>query len=53
MRKNARLACSVITPTTKAEDHDEPITPAAIVQRGLMKQAEWDEVICTTTANRQ
>jgi hypothetical protein len=33
---------NVITPTTKAEDHDEPITPADIVGRGLMSQQDWD-----------
>jgi phosphoribosylaminoimidazole-succinocarboxamide synthase len=42
MRKNQRLAQNVITPTTKAEDHDEPITPADIVGRGLMSQQDWD-----------
>ena len=42
MRKNERLAANVITPTTKAEDHDEPIAPADIVARGLMSQADWD-----------
>lgn len=44
MRKNDRLAKNVITPTTKAEDHDEPITPNDIVNRGLMSQADWDAV---------
>lgn len=38
MRKNERLAKNVITPTTKAEDHDEPINPTDIVARGLMSQ---------------
>lgn len=42
MRKNQRLAANVVTPTTKAEDHDEPISPADIVSRGLMSQADWD-----------
>ncbi|CAG9461409.1 unnamed protein product [Pedinophyceae sp. YPF-701] len=42
MRKNDRLAANVITPTTKAADHDEPIAPADIVARGLMSQADWD-----------
>jgi phosphoribosylaminoimidazole-succinocarboxamide synthase len=42
MRKNDRLARNVITPTTKAEDHDEPISPADIVGRGLMSQQDWD-----------
>ncbi|PNW85984.1 hypothetical protein CHLRE_03g202113v5 [Chlamydomonas reinhardtii] len=44
MRKNDRLASNVITPTTKAEDHDVPISPAEIVAQGLMTQQEWDTV---------
>lgn len=42
MAKNQRLATNVITPTTKSEEHDEPISPADIVSRGLMSQADWD-----------
>eukprot|EP00878_Enallax_costatus_P045190 GHUV01054184.1.p1 GENE.GHUV01054184.1~~GHUV01054184.1.p1 ORF type:complete len:100 (-),score=34.28 GHUV01054184.1:296-595(-) len=42
MRKNQRLAANVITPTTKSESHDEPISPADIMSRGLMTQADWD-----------
>lgn len=42
MVKNQRLAANVITPTTKAEDHDEPISPADIVGRGLMSNADWE-----------
>lgn len=33
MRKNDRLAKNVITPTTKAETHDVPISPAEIVKQ--------------------
>lgn len=44
MRKNDRLAANVITPTTKAEDHDVPISPREIVEQGLMTQEEWDTV---------
>ena len=43
MTKNQRLAENVVTPTTKAEDHDEPITPSEIVARGLMTQEQWEE----------
>ncbi|MEW5301883.1 MAG: hypothetical protein WDW36_004710 [Sanguina aurantia] len=45
MVKNQRLAANVITPTTKAESHDAPITPAEIVSEGLMSQADWDQVL--------
>lgn len=41
--KNAKLPRNMLTPTTKAEDHDEPISPGDIVKRGLMTQAEWEE----------
>lgn len=39
-----RLQTNVITPTTKAADHDVPISPADIVDTGLMTQLEWDQV---------
>lgn len=42
MLKNQRLPVNVITPTTKSEEHDEPISAADIVSRGLMTQADWD-----------
>lgn len=44
MCKNERLAENVVTPTTKAVDHDEPISATEIVERGLMSQADWDQV---------
>ncbi len=36
----------MITPTSKAFDggHDEPLTPAEIIERGLMTRPQWDEV---------
>ncbi|KAK9067798.1 hypothetical protein SSX86_011909 [Deinandra increscens subsp. villosa] len=43
MVKNERLPKNIITPTTKAADHDVPITPDEIVQQGLMSQADYDE----------
>ncbi len=44
MRKNDRLAQNVLTPTTKAEDHDVPISPKEIVAQGLMSAQDWDVV---------
>lgn len=44
MRKNDPLAHNVITPTTKAADHDVPISAAEIVAQGLMSQEDWDTV---------
>jgi len=36
------LATNVITPTTKAADHDAPISPAQILEQGLMTEAQWE-----------
>src|SRR5437870_3809777 len=45
LRENERLPQTVITPTTKARDgeHDEPVTPAEILDRGLVTAAQWRE----------
>ncbi|PHT95180.1 Phosphoribosylaminoimidazole-succinocarboxamide synthase [Capsicum annuum] len=42
--KNQKLTENILTPTTKAADHDVPVTPDEIVRRGLMTQADYDEV---------
>jgi len=44
--KNQMLPETILTPTTKAARgaHDEPVTPADIVGRGLLTQAQWDEL---------
>ncbi|QNT68650.1 phosphoribosylaminoimidazolesuccinocarboxamide synthase [Defluviicoccus vanus] len=46
LRINQQLPQTLITPTTKGADgrHDEPITAAEIVERGLLPQPVWDEV---------
>ncbi|KAF8085985.1 hypothetical protein N665_0640s0030, partial [Sinapis alba] len=41
--KNQKLPANILTPTTKAEDHDVPISPTEIVEGGFMTQAEFDE----------
>jgi phosphoribosylaminoimidazole-succinocarboxamide synthase len=50
LRKGDRLPVPLVTPTTKAEDHDELISPADIVARGLMTQAQWDAVSASALA---
>lgn len=50
MVKNQAFAQPIITPTTKSETHDEKISPAEIVDRGLMTQADWD--FCAQAALR-
>lgn len=52
MTEHQKLPDTIITPTTKAFDagHDEPLTPAEITGRGLLSQAQWDEVSATALA---
>lgn len=46
LRDNAQLREPIITPTSKEFDggHDEPLTPADILKRGLLTTAQWDEL---------
>ncbi len=44
MVKNQRFDAAIITPTTKAEDHDESISPQQIVKRGLVAHDRWEEI---------
>ncbi|GAA0142258.1 ligase [Lithospermum erythrorhizon] len=39
----ALLFVNILTPTTKAVDHDVPVTPNEIVQRGFMNQADLEK----------
>lgn len=42
MVKNEKLKENIITPTTKEEPHDRPISPKEIVDEGWMSQEDWD-----------
>ena len=46
LRSNQALPSPIITPTSKAVDgaHDAPLTPADILERGLLTPAQWEEV---------
>ncbi len=46
MAKNDPLPAPVVTPTTKAADggHDQPITEAEVVDRGLVEEDLWAQV---------
>lgn len=46
MRKNEKLPETILTPTTKGflGEHDVPITPAEIVERGLLSADQWAEI---------
>ena len=40
--KNQKLDANMLTPTTKEEHHDRPISPDEIVSEGWMTQEDWD-----------
>ena len=42
LKKNQKLEKNMLTPTTKEEDHDRPISPKDIVSEGWMNQEDWD-----------
>ena len=44
IKKNQKLDAPVLTPTTKSDKHDRPITPKEIVSEGLLTEKLWDEV---------
>jgi phosphoribosylaminoimidazole-succinocarboxamide synthase len=46
MKENQKLPETLITPTTKGADgqHDEPLAPADIVARRLLRPEHWDAV---------
>ena len=44
MRKHQKLECAILTPTTKEDEHDRPISSAEIVSEGLMTQQQWEYV---------
>jgi phosphoribosylaminoimidazole-succinocarboxamide synthase len=44
MVKNQPFDAPIITPTTKSEGHDEPISPPQIVARGLVDRDTWEQV---------
>ena len=46
MRDNEKLPQTIITPTTKVfhGGHDEPLTPAEIVERRLLTEEQWGKV---------
>jgi phosphoribosylaminoimidazole-succinocarboxamide synthase len=49
LRDNEKLPETIITPTSKAMDgaHDEPLTSAEIIARGLLTVRQWEEVTAT------
>ena len=41
--KNQKLPANLLTPTTKEEDHDRPISPDDIVSEGWMTADDWEQ----------
>jgi phosphoribosylaminoimidazole-succinocarboxamide synthase len=52
MRQAERFASPLLTPSTKAErgKHDEPISGAEVVSRGLVEKALWERIERTALA---
>ena len=48
MKKNEKLEKNILTPTTKEEEHDRPISEAEIMAEGWMKQEDFD--VCAKAA---
>lgn len=48
MTKNQKLDKTILTPTTKEEEHDRPISEADIVAEGWMTQEDFD--VCSKAA---
>ena len=42
MKKDQKLACPILTPTTKHEKHDRPISREEAIQEGLIDAATFD-----------
>ena len=42
LKKNQRLNKNMLTPTTKEEHHDRPISPKDIVEEGWMTEEDWE-----------
>jgi phosphoribosylaminoimidazole-succinocarboxamide synthase len=44
LKRNQKLDAPVLTPTTKSDEHDRPITPAEIVKEGIVSEVMWNEM---------
>lgn len=44
MKKNQKLEKNLLTPTTKSDEHDRPLTSKEILSEGLMSAELWKEV---------
>jgi phosphoribosylaminoimidazole-succinocarboxamide synthase len=44
MKKNQKFTNPILTPTTKAESHDEPISAEQIVERKIIDETTWKKL---------
>jgi len=44
LKKNQKLEHPVLTPTTKSDVHDRPITPEEVIKEGLVEGKRWKEI---------
>lgn len=42
--KNQKLSHNIVTPTTKSDEHDVPISGTDIVKHNLMTQSQWNTI---------
>ena len=47
MKKNQKLDEPVLTPTTKSDDHDAPLTTKEIIEQQIVPEALWKELADT------
>ena len=47
MKKNQKLETPVLTPTTKSDEHDRPLTPKQIVEEEIVSEALWNQLADT------
>ena len=50
LRKNDKLPTPILTPTTKDDEHDEPLSGAEAVARGLLTQRVWEQASAAALA---
>ncbi|WP_180286336.1 phosphoribosylaminoimidazolesuccinocarboxamide synthase [Azospirillum oleiclasticum] len=52
LTEHQKLPGTILTPTTKADfgGHDEPVSPAEILERGLLTAEQWETVSATALA---
>ncbi len=50
MKKNQKLETPLLTPTTKSDEHDRPITEREIVEEGIVREDLWKEIRTTALA---